>query len=78
VSWCRHSGDTIARDLACREIRASPIVQHAARSCTGAGIRIGINHVAPSLREPRSTYVYWRLFIRRGGRAVECGGLENR
>src|SRR5438128_912799 len=23
-------------------------------------------------------YVYWRFSIRRGGRAVECGGLENR
>ena len=26
----------------------------------------------------RDAYVCWRFLIRRGGRAVECGGLENR
>jgi hypothetical protein len=47
-----------------------------APSWTGAGLEFGITDISRPRAVSYGTYVYCRFSSRRGGRAVECGGLE--
>ena len=50
-------------------------VHERAGLCTGAGIKVGIKLILIDLQIVSKALC---LLPRRGGRAVECGGLENR